>query len=95
MLRNNTRVSTTCFIGPCLRLITTAMTVAPVSINRWNRIIAPLTKRVTAQDSTTREKKAPQCAMGFNGLNCITGAGGGKTTTWRQKWGNEVTIAPY
>jgi len=95
MLRNNTRVSCTGFIVPCLRLITTSLTLALVSTNRWNRIIAPLTKRVTAQDATTREKKAPQCAMGLNGLNCITGAGGGKTTTWRQKRRDKVTIAPY
>jgi len=31
--------------------------------------------------------------MGFNGLNCITGAGRGKTTTWGEKRRNDIPVA--
>jgi hypothetical protein len=94
MLKNNTRVVATGFIVTCPRSVTTPLTLTLDFICRRNRIIASLTKGVTAQNATTREKKAPQCAMRFNGLNCITGAGGGKTTTWWKKRRDKVTIAP-
>jgi hypothetical protein len=69
------------------------VTLALISVYWRNRVITPLAKRVTAENSATGEKKAPQCAMGLNGLNCITRAGGGKTTTWREKGRNKITIA--
>jgi hypothetical protein len=32
--------------------------------------------------------------MGFKGLNCITGAGRGETTTWRKERRDEILISP-
>ena len=98
MLRNNAWMTVTRFIVAELWFFTTPMTLALITLYRRNRIIASLTKRVTAQNSTTGKKKTPQCAMGLNGLYCITGAGRGETTTWRKKRRDEIPIAtdqPY
>jgi hypothetical protein len=73
--------------------MTIVLILSLIAFYRRDRIIASLTKRVTAHYSTKREQKAPQRAMGFNGLNCITGAGRGKTTTWGEKRRDDITIS--
>jgi len=87
------RLSNTSCVFIIFCIFTMFLTLSLISFDRWDGIVAPLTKGVTAQYATNGEQKAPQRAMGFNGLNCITGAGRGKTTTWGEKWRDDIAIA--
>jgi hypothetical protein len=58
------------------------------------RVIAAITKGMTAQNSPQGHKRTPNDTMAFDCINGILGTGGRKTAGRGKQWGNQELICP-